>query len=68
MSKIIDSWVCWDGGHMTPALAWTVANILGKGQAKSLGLASAAVVNGQRLTAKQLAKFNKARLDKATKR
>ncbi len=29
---------------------------------------SAAVVNGQRLTAKQLAKFNKARLDKATKR
>jgi len=29
---------------------------------------SAAVVNGQRLTLKQLAKFNKARLDKATKR
>jgi hypothetical protein len=29
---------------------------------------SAAVVNGQRLTAKQLAKFNKARLDKAPKR
>jgi len=28
----------------------------------------AAVVNGQRLTPKQLAKFNKARLDKATKR
>ena len=29
---------------------------------------SAAVVNGQRLTAKQLAKFNKARLDKISKR
>lgn len=29
---------------------------------------SAAVINGQRLTAKQLAKFNKARLDKASKR
>jgi len=65
MSKIIEMW---DGSHMTPALAWTVTNILGKGKARSLGQASAAVVNGQRLTAKQLAKFNKARLDKTSKR
>jgi len=57
---------------MSKALEWTVANICN-------GLAvhvcthtyehvymptSAAVVNGQRLTVKQLAKFNKLRLDK----
>ena len=57
---------------MSKAMAWTATTI-------SNGLAvrvcththehiymptSAAVVNGQRLTAKQLAKFNKARLDK----
>jgi len=57
---------------MSKALAWTAAQI-------SNGLVvrvcththehiymptSAAVVNGQRLTAKQLAKFNKLRLDK----
>jgi hypothetical protein len=57
---------------MSKAMAWTVASICN-------GLAvhmcthtykhvyvptSAAVVNGQRLTVKQLAKFNKERLDK----
>jgi hypothetical protein len=61
---------------MSKALAWTAARICN-------GLAvhvcthtykhvyvptSAAVVNGQRLTVKQLAKFNKLRLDKLTNR
>ena len=61
---------------MSKAMAWTAAQI-------SNGLAvrvcththehvymptSAAVQNGHRLTAKQLAKFNKARLDKLAHR
>jgi len=78
MSKIIDSQVCWDGQMSlqsmegfarSKGIQWTVDSVLNRSQARILGMtASAAVVNGQRLTAKQLAKFNKARLDKINKR
>lgn len=77
MSKIIDSWVCWDGQLTVQAMEafarskgiqWTVDTVLNRSQARSFGLTSAAVVNGQRLTPKQLAKFNKERLDKTSKR
>ena len=77
MSKIIDTRVCWDGQLTVQAMEafarskgiqWTVDTVLNRSQARSLGVTSAAVVNGQRLTEKQLAKFNKARLDKTSKR
>ena len=54
---------------MSKIIEGTVAMLLGQAPAcPACGQASAAVVNGQRLTAKQLAKFNKERLDKTSKR
>ena len=61
---------------MSKAMEWTAANIC-NGLAVSVCThtykhvyvpTSAAVVNGQRLTVTQLAKFNKLRLDKLTNR
>ena len=54
---------------MSKIIDFTVDMILGRTPVcKNCGQASAAVVNGQRLTEKQLAKFNKERLDKISKR